>query len=57
MGSGRSCLSELCNVCKEVAVNSMKEGRKAAWEKLPSYFDLPDWETLRTTIAASCVES
>ncbi|KAF7299987.1 BTB domain-containing protein [Mycena kentingensis (nom. inval.)] len=33
--------------CYEAAEEKWNEGRKAAWERLPSFFDLPKWGALR----------
>ncbi|KAJ2913648.1 hypothetical protein MD484_g6758, partial [Candolleomyces efflorescens] len=40
----------LLNVCRECEVYCQKvhlEGRESVWERLPSFFGLPGWETLR----------
>lgn len=36
----------LCNFCGVAARSSHANGRKAAWNLLPSAFDLPSWEDL-----------
>ncbi|KAJ7070038.1 hypothetical protein C8F01DRAFT_1115071 [Mycena amicta] len=38
--------SEICVACRIVARKVHEEARKACWEKLPSYFGLPDWQEL-----------
>jgi len=42
---GRSL--SLCANCCTTVENAVKEGRKVIWERLPSFFGLPDWETLK----------
>lgn len=37
----------LCAFCQNKMMSSMEEGRRNVWEKLPGYFGLPDWQTLR----------
>ncbi|KAH6911776.1 hypothetical protein BKA70DRAFT_1146185 [Coprinopsis sp. MPI-PUGE-AT-0042] len=36
----------MCNVCASAVETEFKEGQRAFWEELPTYFDLPPWEEL-----------
>lgn len=39
----------LCKTCQDIMKSSMEKGRLSVWDRLPSYFDLPDWKTLKNT--------
>lgn len=48
-------LAGLCPLCKDVMWLSVEAGRRKVWDDLPSYFALPDWETLRAlTVRGYC---
>jgi hypothetical protein len=37
---------KMCKNCATAAKESHNEGREAAWQRLPSIFDLSDWDSL-----------
>ncbi|KII91857.1 hypothetical protein PLICRDRAFT_173653 [Plicaturopsis crispa FD-325 SS-3] len=39
-------LDPLCGLCRLKAKRCMAAGRQKIWDELPSFFDLPSWETL-----------
>ncbi|KII91816.1 hypothetical protein PLICRDRAFT_521867 [Plicaturopsis crispa FD-325 SS-3] len=38
--------NDLCRECYKDAVACYEQGRRAVWDSLPSYFDLPAWDVL-----------
>jgi len=45
-GDIRDYMNDLCSACNHALKLTMKEGRRKAWQKLPEYFGLKDWESL-----------
>ncbi|KLO06811.1 hypothetical protein SCHPADRAFT_860929 [Schizopora paradoxa] len=39
--------ADLCKACVKNYLNSLKSSRKSFWDRLPSFFDLEDWNELR----------
>lgn len=42
-------LDKLCEECVDALDISTREGRQRIWDKLPSYFGLPNWEALKAS--------
>lgn len=42
-------VKQLCDPCRAELIRSHMEGRKEAWERLPSVFDLPSWAEMLET--------
>lgn len=45
--AGTKYLKLLCGPCRSYTQVAHEEGRRAAWEELPTYFMLPKWQDLK----------